>query len=235
MAPAISKATHSATSRETRPRCSRTALGELVVRLPLPAISVATGPRIARRAGTREAAIAASTATTRLKSCTRQSMRTAPSVRATTGFMASSAGTAAQARSRPGMSPPAQTMRSSARCMRRTSLLLAPSATRSASSPARATACAEARLAMFTQAISSTSAVAAKSISSGARIVPYCHSRNVSTPSAHPTWVPGNSRASSPLVADSSSRTLATVAPGATSAIATTVRGGARGCGSGFA
>ena len=104
--------------------------------------------------------------------------------------------------------------------MRSTSRLEAPSARRSDSSPDRAIACAEVRLAMFTQAISSTNAVAANSISSGARIDPYCHSRAGSAPSVQPMWVRGNSCASWREIVASSSRAWAIVAPGASSASA---------------
>ena len=74
----MSNATHNATSNETRARCSRTTLWEPVVRLALAEIPGDIWPRIARMAGTADAPMAVSMATTTLNSCTRQSISTTP-------------------------------------------------------------------------------------------------------------------------------------------------------------
>ena len=195
-APAISSATHNATSIEISARCTRIARAEPVVRLLLAARTVAACPRIARMPGTTDAATAASTAINALNACTRQSIDTSPSVCAMVGLIASNAGTAPRASSKPGIRPARHTISNSARPIRSTSPLDAPRARRNDNSPDRATTCAEVRFAMLTQAISSTRPVAAISISSGARIEPYCHSRTSTAPIVQCEWVRGNSCAS---------------------------------------
>ena len=116
-----------------------------VVVLALPAATIAeVRPRSARSAGTAEAMHAVRIATTALNAWTRQSIDTGASVLAIVGLIASSAVTADRASSKPGISPQAQTISSSARCTRTRSAFDAPSARRSDNSPARATACADA-------------------------------------------------------------------------------------------
>ena len=90
-----------------------------------------------------------------------------PEPRAMVGSIASSAGTAVQAEQQAGDQAADAHDQQFRQVDPHTSTFEAPSARRSASSPDRAIACAEVRLAMFTHAMRSTNAVAANSISSG--------------------------------------------------------------------